>query len=157
MKKISINNRSGFTLLELVIVIFIISLITALIMPSFLDSPDKALRSEARHISNTMRYVYDEATVRKETYLFSIYPENGSWGFKGDKEAKTFKIRGDVKFKDVFIPSIGEFTRKEVRISFGPLGPDEPIVLHLTNNGKDFTIIFNNLNGRSRILEGYIL
>jgi prepilin-type N-terminal cleavage/methylation domain-containing protein len=151
------NDKYGFTLLELVVVIFIISLTTALIMPSFLDSADNALRSEAKHISSTMRYVYDEATARKETYLFSIYPEKGSWGFKGNKESRTFKIRDNVKFKDVLIPSVGEFTRKDVRISFSPLGPDEPIVLHLTSNGKDITIIFNNLNGRSRILEGYII
>ncbi|MBI4826896.1 MAG: type II secretion system protein [Nitrospirae bacterium] len=151
------NENYGFTLLELIVVIFIISLATALIMPSFIQSPESALKSEAKHISSTMRYVYDQAMGRKEAYLFRINPEDSSWGFEGSSEKKVFKAKEDVKFKDVLIPSAGELTTKEVTVKFGPLGPEEPIVLHLISSDTEYTVIFNNLNGKSKIVEGYIL
>lgn len=152
-----INSKYGFTLLELIVVMFIISLATALIMPSFIQSPESALKSEAKRISSTMRYVYDQAMGRKEAYLFRINPEESSWGFEGSSERKSFKAKSDVKFKDVLIPSAGDLTKKEVTVKFGPLGPDEPIVIHLISSEAEYTVIFNNLNGRSRILQGYIL
>lgn len=151
------NEKYGFTLLELIVVMFIISLATALIMPSFIQSPESALKSDAKRISSTMRYVYDQAMGRKEVYLFRINPEDSSWGFEGSSEKKTFKTKADVKFKDLLIPSAGGIAKKEVTIKFGPLGPDEPIVIHLISNETEYTVIFNNLNGKSKILQGYIL
>jgi general secretion pathway protein H len=152
-----INNKHGFTLLELIVVLLIISIATALIMPSFWESPEGALRSEAKRISSTMRYVYNEAAGKKEVYQFTINPEDGSWGFKSSFETKSYRVRDSVTFKDILVPSTGELTHKEITIYFGPLGPEEPIVLHLTSRGNNYTVIFNHLNGRSRILEGYVL
>jgi general secretion pathway protein H len=152
-----INKKKGFTLLELIVVMVIISIATALIMPSFWSSPESALKSEAKHISSTMRYLYNEAAGKKKVYQFNVNPEDGTWGFESSVETKAYKIRDDVAFKDVLLPSNGELTKKRITLNFGPLGPEEPIVLHLTSEDNDYTVIFNHLNGRSRILEGYVL
>ncbi len=157
MLRRTIISNHGFTLLELILVLVIISIATALIMPSFWEPPESALKSEAKHISSTMRYVYDEAIGRKEVYAFSINPETSSWSFEGGSESRSFKAKNKVKFKDVLVPSTGELTKKEVTVNFGPLGPEEPIVLHLTSDDIEYTVIFNHLNGRSKILEGYVL
>lgn len=153
----STSQSFAFTLIELVIVIFIISLTTALIMPSFWDSGEKALKSEAKRISSTLRYVYDEAVGKKLIYTVKFDLDNNSYAFEGEKESRSFHMEKDVMFKDVIIPSLGEISDGEVSIEFGPLGPAEPVTVHLIKDKYEYTITFNHLNGRAKILEGYIL
>lgn len=154
---ISHLSSSGFTLIELIVVIFIISIAAAIIIPSFPLAERGMLKKESRRISSALRYVYDEATAKKQTYLFNINLDNKSWGFKSEKESRNFEIRGDVKIKDVIVPSHGEISRGELTIEFGPMGPDEPIILHLKKDEAEYTVIFNHLSGRTKILEGYQL
>jgi general secretion pathway protein H len=151
------SRRAGFTLIELIVVILIISLAVALIMPSFWGTDKTVLKTEARHISSALRYIYGEAAGKKQTYLFNINLDDKSWGFKGEKESRNFKMQGDIEIKDVVIPSHGEISRGEVIIEFGPMGPAEPVTLHLKKGESEYTIIFNQLNGRAKILEGYKL
>jgi hypothetical protein len=44
-----------------------------------------------------------------------------------------------------------------VVLRFGPLGPDDPITVHLTKDEKEYTVIFNHINGRAKVYEGYLL
>ncbi len=151
------NPKSGFTLIELIVVIFIISLATALIMPSFWGTEKTAVKTEARHISSALRYIYDEAVAKKQIYVLDINLDEESWGFKSKNESRRFEIKDNVEIRDVIIPSHGEISRGEVIIEFGPMGPDEPIIVHLKKGESEYTIIFNQLNGRTKIIEGYTL
>ncbi|GBD95475.1 MAG TPA: type II secretion system protein GspH [Nitrospirae bacterium] len=150
--------RCGFTLIELIIVIFIISLVTALIMPNLWDTGERALRSEAKRIGNTLRYVYDEAAGKKRTYLLKMDLSADSWSFESERESRKFKMKGNVMFEDIIVPSLGKVTQGEVILKFGPMGPEEPVTLHLVNkDDMEYTVIFNHINGRVKIHEGYIL
>lgn len=140
------------------VVVFIISISLALIMPSLWVSSDmSALRTEARHMGSSLRYVYDEAVGRKQTYLLNINLDDRSWGFESSGIARSFKIKGDIEINDVMIPSHGKISRGEITVVFGPLGPEEPIILHLRKGDSEYTVIFNHLNGRVKIHEGYVL
>jgi len=149
-------SKRAFTLIELVIVIFIISLTTAMVLPSFWDKGDRALKSEARQISSTLRYVYDEAAGKKLVYSVTFNFDGNSYAFKSDKESRSFQMRDHVMFKDITIPSHGEINEGEVSIKFGPLGPDEPLTVHLIKDTNEYTVVFNNLSGRSKIFAGYV-
>jgi len=149
--------NQGFTLFELAVVIFIISLTTALIMPSFWDTGEKALKSEAKRMSGTLRYIYDEAVGKKKTYTVKVDLDDSSWGFQSENESRSFNLGKDIMFKDVIIPSHGEISAGEVTIEFGPLGPPEPMTLHLIKDELEYTVMFNHLNGRAKIFEGYVL
>jgi len=152
------SSFKGFTLIELIVVIFIISLTVALVMPSFWGRTEKTmLKTEARHISSALRYVYDEAVGKKQIYSFNVNLDDESWGFKSKNESRSFKIKGDVEITDVIVPSHGEISRGEILIEFGPMGPPEPIILHLKKGESEYTIIFNHINGRTKVLEGYEL
>ncbi len=151
------SRRTGFTLIELVVVIFLISLAAALVMPSIWNTDRNALKTEANHLSSTLRYIYDEAAGKKQTYVFNINFDNKTWGFESENESRNFSIKEDVVIKDIVVPSLGEVSNGEVTIEFGPLGPAEPITLHLQKGKSEYTIIFNHLNGRTKILEGYTL
>ncbi len=87
----------------------------------------------------------------------SIDFDNKTWGFESDSESKKFNIKDDVIIKDIVVPSLGEVSKGEVILEFGPTGPPEPITLHLQKSASEYTIIFNHLSGRTKILEGYIL
>ncbi len=147
--------NSAFTLIELIIVIFIISLTTALIVPNLWDNGESALRSEAKRIANTLRYIYDEAAGKKLTYVLKVNINEGSWGFESEKGSRWFKLKEDIVFRDIMIPSLGRITTGEAVLPFGPLGPEEPITLHLLKNELEYTITFNHLNGRVKVYEGY--
>lgn len=155
--RLEIRDSAGFTLVELLVVIFIISLISSIIMPSLWDTGKRSLTSEAKRVSNTLRYIYDEAAGKKQDYIFNIDLDSNIWSFESDSESRSFEMKKEVMFKDIVIPSHGEISNGELAVIFGPLGPEEPIILHLIKDDAECTIKFNHLNGRAKVLEGYIL
>jgi len=150
------NPANGFTLIELILVIFILSLTVALAMPSFRDMGG-TLKTEAMHIAGALRYVNDEAVGKKQAYLLNINLNDESWEIEGNNEKKKTSLKGNVEIQDVFIPSLGEVSSGEVTIGFGPSGSEEPLVVHLKKDKAGYTVIFNNINGRVKVIEGYVL
>ena len=55
---------------------------------------------------------------------------------------------------EIFIPSRGTIKEGEVIVAFSPSVQEELIALYLTKNGKDTTIVLNNLSGEVEIEEG---
>jgi len=157
MRLKSANAVSGFTLIELIVVIFILSIASALILPSFTDIGEGSLKSDAKRIGNALRYIHDESVSKKKGYLFSINLDNDTYSFSGEGESKSFKLKDDVFIKDILIPSMGTHSEGEFIIKFGPLGTEEPITLHLAKEKDEYTVIFNNISGRAGIYEGYNL
>ena len=151
------RKKDGFTLVELIIVIFIISLTTALVMPNLWDRSGRALKSETKRFANTMRYIYDEAIGKKQTYILKIDLNTDSWSFESESESRSFRTKETVMFKDIIIPSLGEVSAGQVMLKFGPMGPEEPLTLHLMQDDHEYTVMFNPLNGRVKIHEGYVL
>ncbi|RJR22498.1 MAG: type II secretion system protein [Nitrospiraceae bacterium] len=147
--------ENGFTLVELIIVIFIISLTTALVMPNLWDRGERAVRSEAKRISSTLMHVYDEAAGKKETYALKIDFNADSFSYESEKVSRSFRMKDDISFKDIIIPSLGKISIGEVIYQFGPMGPEEPITLHLIKDDIEYTVMFNHISGRAKIREGY--
>lgn len=145
----------GFTLVELIIVIFIISMTAALIMPSLWDTGERALKAESRRISNTLRYIYDEALGKKQTYNLKINLDKDVWSYKSKNESRSFELKDRVMFKDIIVPSLGDVSLGEVIMAFGPLGPEEPVIVHLMKKEKEYTVVFNHISGRTKVYEGY--
>jgi len=149
--------KAGFTLIELIIVIFIISLTAALVMPKLWVRGERALKSEAKRISNTLMYIYDEAAGKKQTYVLKIDFNTDSYSYESEKESRVFRMKDNIRFRDIIIPSLGEVSIGEVIYQFGPMGPEEPLTLHLMKDDKEYTVIFNHINGRAKIHEGHIV
>lgn len=149
--------RDAFTLIELIIVLFIISLTTALVMPNLWVTGERALKSEAKRIGNTLRYINDEAAGKKRAYIFKIDLTANSWGFDSEKESRSFEMKNNIMLKDIIIPSLGEVSLGEVFLKFGPMGAEEPVTLHLIKDKDEYTVIFNHISGRAKIYKGYIL
>ena len=150
-------NKKAFTLVELVVVIFIISLTTALVMPNFWNSGKRALKSEAKRIGATLRYINDEAVGKKRLYTVTFDLDSGSWGFRSEGESRTFHIRNDVILNAVRVPSLGNVSSGEVIMEFGASGPAEPVTVHLLAGEDEYSVQFNHISGRSKVYRGYLM
>ena len=124
-------------------------------MPSLWKSSEASLKSEAKRMANTLRYIYDEAVSRKQTIAITFDIENNRWSYESKSESRSFEAKDDVMFKDIYIPSHGEVLRGELTLIFGPLGPEEPITIHLMKDKIEYTVKFNHLTGRAKVLEEY--
>ncbi len=64
------NNRKGFTLIELMIVVVIIGILAALAIPRFMQATNKAKQSEAKGI---LKQIYTmERTYRQANDVYSV-------------------------------------------------------------------------------------
>ena len=85
---------AGFTLLELLVVIFIVSLLLAVTFPSFTFQTDESLKSEAGRVASILRYLNDDTISTKEASALKIIFAEKTLHYKGpDGEKKeTIKI-----------------------------------------------------------------
>jgi general secretion pathway protein H len=126
-------------------------------MPSFWQTDEHSLKTEARHISSTLRYIYDEAVSKKTSYLVNFNLKEKSWSYKSKQETRQFRIKENVELIDIIVPSRGEISTGELILEFGPMGLQEPLLLHLRKGESEYTILLNHLNGRTKIVKGYRL
>jgi len=64
----TINNKKAFTLIELIIVMAVMTLFVTMAMPRFRDKLDLDLKRQARMLSGTIRFLYNQAAVKNKTY-----------------------------------------------------------------------------------------
>jgi prepilin-type N-terminal cleavage/methylation domain-containing protein len=144
------NAREGFTFLELIVALFIISLVMAVVFPSFAVFGDNKLKSEAREMASVLRYMNDSAASRKETYsiTFDLNKNIVSWkGPDGEKKKKFEDMTG------VTTQSNGRVSSGELTVFFSPLGIQENLSVHMARGDKTLTITLNYLSGKVKIKD----
>jgi general secretion pathway protein H len=141
---------SGFTLIELIIVIFIISLLSAVVLPSFYQLGADSLKTDAKKLASILRYLNDSAIYSKQTFTlkFDLSDRSLTWnGPDGDKAEKFKDLTG------LNLPSKGSVKEGQVTVIFSPLGLRENLDIILNNGNKELRVIFNSLSGRVKITE----
>ena len=142
--------KSGFTLLELIVVLFIVSVVMAIVVPSFSGLGENKLKSEAREIASILRYMYDSAVSRKETFLINFnFNEDIVYlnGPDGERTRRFDNITG------VTTQSRGMISSGELIFFFEPLGIRENLSIHLNKGDKEMTVTLNHLSGRVKIIQ----
>src|SRR4030042_5495030 len=112
-------NDRGFTLLELIVVLFILSVVMAIVLPSFAGFGEGKLKSEAREIASLLRYMNDSAAARKETFSMKFDLDKNMVSWKGP-EGEKMKRFDDLTA--VTAQSMGTASNGEEIFFFGPLG-----------------------------------
>lgn len=83
-----LTHESGFTLLEILMVILILSVTTMMVAPSFFSSSSTSLADEGHRLVQTLRLAQDEAilsgqtlriTLRSHSYSFQSVSFKGEW------------------------------------------------------------------------------
>jgi Tfp pilus assembly protein FimT len=127
---------------------FIVSLVMAIILPSFAGFGESKLKSEAREMASILRYMNDSAVSRKETFLMRFDLDDGIVYWKGPDGEKRRKFDDII---GVTTQSRGKVSKGEITLFFEPLGIQENLSVYMSRDKKDMTIRLNNLSGKVKI------
>ena len=160
--------NAGFTLLELIVVLLLVSLIAALIFPRLPSSQASDLRNSARQLAVLMRYLEERAVATKKTYYLHINLDDdrltvsrkGAVGNENGQDDDPFLKRQPlmkgIRVSDITTDQLGKISTGEALISYGPGGRSAPLLLHLAApDGSYFTIQALPVSGSVKVASGY--
>ena len=163
------SRESGFTLLEIAIVIFIMGLVLALVAPNIAGLHDARLKSEVRRLAGRSAYLYDRAAAAKlvlrltfdldtnRYFVSHLDPLAVSPVFTPDEDPASSPVMlpAGVRLRDVAVEGTGQLAKGVINTNYYPEGWVDATVVHLVNDyGQVFTLKFNPLTGRAMIRRG---
>lgn len=166
------SDSSGFTLLELAVVLLILGISASFLVPRLRDPESAALVSSAERLATTARYLYDEAAYQRlpmrlnldldrQTYFVTVLggaPDAPEFVPVDSALARPVALPDSVAFRDVVLPAVGTVTEGIVFAQFSPEGWADPLVVHLRGrSGGDATVAMEPLTGRTRIADRYVV
>jgi len=156
---------AGFTLIELMAVVFIIGLAGALAYPKLQDITGTQLRGTSRTLASTIRYVYSLSVFDKGVYRINFNLDDGTYKTEKlvgqsfvvveDPLLRNGRIPDGVYLRDIRVLGRDEVVKGEEAIQFNPQGYVERAVLHLSNESGDkiYTLVTKSLSGRVAIFN----
>lgn len=163
------RKKNGFTLIEIVVVVFIIGSLFFIAAPRLLEITDANLKSASRTLTGTIKYYYNEAVFKKNVYRLTFDIDNGEYWpemLEGnqfvrmdDLLSRTKKLPDGVFFEDIETQRTeGKVdSGRDVFIIFLPTGFVDPAVVHLrAGNDNFFTLSTNPYTGITRIYDEYV-
>lgn len=139
----------GFTLLELLVVIFIVSLIASLVFPA-LRTDTGRLRADAKKVSSILRYISDSAIATKHTYTVRFDLDKHLIEWEGPEGKRTESLN---TLQSVNIKPKGTIKEGEVKIYAGPDGIEDFIEVTLSGEETIAIVEFNPISGRVKVKE----
>ncbi len=165
---------SGFTLIEMVVVLFIIVVVLGIATPRLMDLSGVELRTSAQRLSATIRYVYAKAVFSKtdyyrmkfdltdneywvETCVPSLATNSCEWHRDKDLLGKTEKLPDGIKFEDIIVDTtMVSKDATDVAVQFYPQGYMPYTIIHLEDSKKDvYSLEVNPYTGQVAIYDKY--
>ena len=158
--------QKGFTLLELLVVIVLISLVSAITIPSIRTTLfSDQLKASARRLVGFINEVSQEAVSSQLEYQLNFdLNKNEIWVGSGtgeDEESqagqKRFKVPEQVKITEVVSVSSGNNSEGAVKLYFSKKGYVDKSAIHLrSDDGREMTIVLSPFMGATRIFDSYV-
>jgi general secretion pathway protein H len=160
------NKESGFTLIELTIVVLLLGLFSLLVVPRLPGVGEDGLKSSTRRIAGTVKYFFNEAALSGRPHRLEYNLDEGTFRVRRievDGEVvelsgtgKEQRLKGRVRFKDIDIPGRGSFSQGEVVTEIQPVGWMEETVVHLEEEGgRTLTLRIMPYTGTTEVFDGY--
>ncbi len=161
---------SGFTLIELTLVLVIMAAVFALVIPRLRDPGRSELEAQSHHLVLTFRLLRSEAVLNGSAYRLNYdLDEQRYWVTPGDPEvdlaqfardvgtlARGTRLEQPVAIVDVVLPTLaGKVSQGQIFTVFYPDGSIDPTVIHLANGRDAYTLWLNPMNGRLNMDSGY--
>lgn len=160
----NLTDRKGFTLIELVVVIVILSLIGLISLPLLVNRTDGNERAKLRRIVGTVKELYNEATLtRDEHELVFDLDRNSLQTYRlrtvsaGLVERETFRRELDLEpliLQQIEVEGQGSFRSGQITVRIFPLGWMEQTRLLVRQvNSNEVEMFFSPLTGTTKIDE----
>jgi prepilin-type N-terminal cleavage/methylation domain-containing protein len=167
-KKLTASNtrQTGFTLIELAVVIFLIGLFALLTVPRLPGVGDDGMRASARGLAGTAKYLFNEAALSRREYRLLFNIDEGTYRAKRlepDGElvdvggpGKMKNLKGNIRFRSIQITTKGTWTSGEVTTEIHPGGWLEETVIHLDDGrGGEVTVRIMPFTGSTEVYDGF--
>lgn len=146
-----VMHKNGFTLLEIIIVLFLVTLILGLSTVFFAGFlPSAQLNATGREIAATIRHARSLARVNMEYTTVRIDLDNRTYGIEGQR---TKDIPRDTRIR-VIDPFYGEINRGKYPIVFHPVGGMGGGTIILSGGKKVIRIEMDPIMGAVLIKSG---
>ena len=163
------RKSAGFTLIEIMVVVFLLGAFFSVAMPRVFKTGDMSLRSASRGLVTTIRYLYSKSVFEKRIYKLSFDIDAGEYWvevLQGNQFASEEgsghgrkKLPSGVSFSDIQTErtqgKVG--SGRDAFILFLPTGIVDSAVIHL-RTGKDnfFTLSTNPYTGATKVFDKYV-
>ena len=160
-------SQRGFTLIEIAVVLAIIGMVLLLVLPRLPTSEGENLKTSARTLGATLRYIQDRAATGRTTYYLRLEPgtdnvrvleaaADGSEKEPDDPLLRKRSVQEGIIVADVIIPRLGKVSDGQVRLDVAAGGLRDFVVIHLRSAENRFwTIMAFPASGKVKVLEGY--
>lgn len=163
--------NSGFTLIELAVVMFIMGLIMMIALPYISGLRGSELRSEVRRLASRANYLYEEAAAQKVMLRLSFDLDNNRYFVtrldpfaampkyvaEHGPAGEVVTLPPGIRLRDVWVEGVGVVTRGIAVTQFYPGGYVDATVIHLVDDrGEVFTIGIEPDSGHVTITSGDI-
>jgi len=138
----------GFTLLELLAVVFIISLFFTLAVPRIRET--RSADSRAKRLASVLRELNDSAMARKEAYDITFDLDGQSVRWNGPEGKKDMELEG---LDYAALPSTGEVREGTLQVFFGPEGAPEDITARILDDESVYIVHLSEMSGRVSVSE----
>jgi prepilin-type N-terminal cleavage/methylation domain-containing protein len=159
----------GFTLLELTVVVFILAIVASFVVPRVADVSGVALGATARRLSQSVRYLYEEAALRGSVYglvldldeqrvhVVRLDSETGEFVEDDAMLSRELALPDGVRLTAVVLPSVGRLDQGAVPIYFYPEGFADPAWIQLGDDReRGYTVIVDPIRGRAEVVDGAV-
>ena len=150
-------NRSGFTLIELMVVIVVLSLVSLISLPLLANRGEGDERLKLRRIAGTVKQLYNEATLTRDEHLLTFdFSRNSLSTFRlrsssGVIEKEPFGRElklAPLQMKQIDIEGKGTFRTGQVSVRVLPLGwMEQTRLLVEKESGGEMELAFSPLTG----------
>jgi prepilin-type N-terminal cleavage/methylation domain-containing protein len=163
------GDASGFTLLELSLVLLIIVVILALVVPRLREPGRAELDAQAHRLVLVFRLLRSQAILNGAAYRLNYdLDQQRYWITPGDQTfeladfvrdfgtlARATRLQEPVVMMDVVLPTLaGKIAHGQIYTTFYPDGSIDATVIHLTNGRQAYTL-YRTEAGRLRLADGY--
>lgn len=160
--------RSGYTLIEIAVVMAIIGMVMLLVVPRLPSSDQENLKISARTLASTLRYLQERAATSRTGYYLSLAPGtesvkilevggDGSANEPADPLLQKSPIKEGIIVADVRIPRLGKVSDGQMRIDVGAGGVRDFVTIHLRSEAGQFrTVMVFPSGGKIKEYEGYL-